>query len=83
VAARWLRRHGPDEADVTQVLVNAAVPLPHVVPPGGRATVEVPLEAPVEPGPYELRVALRQPGPGWFGARLQVGVLVTPPDDRA
>jgi hypothetical protein len=38
--------------------------------------VEVPLEVPVEPGTYEVRVALRQSGLGWLGVRLQGEVVV-------
>jgi hypothetical protein len=82
VAVRWLRRTaaGTSDEEVTTVLVNQPVPLPHVVPPGGRVLVDVPVEAPAEPGAYELRVALRQPGPGWFGAGLHAEVAVTPPE---
>jgi hypothetical protein len=38
--------------------------------------VEVPLEVPDVPGAYRLRVALRQPGLGWFGVRAEAVVEV-------
>ena len=76
VAARWFpitegRRGEP--------IANPLVPLPRVVPPGGHTRVDVPLEAPERPGLYEVWVALRQPRSGWFGARVQAEVTVTPP----
>ena len=58
-------------------------PLPRVVPPGARTEADVLVEAPAEPGRYEVRVALRQPGAGWFGARVQAEVEVKPSPDRA
>jgi hypothetical protein len=63
-------------------LPNPAVPVPHVVWPGEAAEVVVPLEAPDEPGLYELRVALQQGGVGWFGVRVEavVQVMPQPPD---
>ena len=65
---------GEDEGEGE--VANPLVPLPRVLPPGTRTTADVPLEAPAEPGRYEVRVALRQPGLGWFGARLQAEVRV-------
>ena len=41
-----------------------------------RTEVEVLIEVPDEPGRYEVRVALRQPGLGWFGVRIQGEVAV-------
>jgi hypothetical protein len=70
LGARWRR------LDEHSALANPLVPLPRVLPPGTRTAVEVPLEVPDEPGRYEVRVALRQHGLGWFGARLQAEVAV-------
>jgi hypothetical protein len=49
-----------------------------VLPDMTATAVEVPLEVPGEPGRYEVRIALRQPGLGWFGVRLQAVVDVVP-----
>jgi len=38
------------------------------------------VEVPDEPGCYQVRVALRQPGVGWFGVRVQGEVTVKPDD---
>lgn len=76
VAARWFRLPDDDEP-----AVNPSVPLPRVVHPGDRTTVEVPLEVPQAPGTYELRVALRQRGTGWFGVRAEAVVEVVAEDD--
>ncbi len=76
VGARWLPTTGDDPDTVT----NPLVPLPRVLPPGMRMPVEVPLEVPVEPGTYEVRVALRQSGLGWLGVRLQGEVVVAAGD---
>ncbi|HET6954157.1 MAG TPA: DUF4915 domain-containing protein [Acidimicrobiales bacterium] len=67
------------------MLANPLVPLPRTLPPGMRVSLDVPLEAPGEPGCYELRVALRQAKLGWFGlrAQAQVEVVARPDDDRA
>jgi hypothetical protein len=70
LGARWRR------LDDRGTVANPLVPLPRVLPPGTRTAVEVPLEVPAEPGRYEVRVALRQHGLGWFGARLQAEVAV-------
>lgn len=60
----------------TRPVGNPLGPLPRVVPPRARTLVDVPVEVPAEPGRYEVRVALRQPGTGWFGVRVQGEVLV-------
>jgi hypothetical protein len=60
-------------------VTNPLVPLPRVLPDMAATTVEVPLEVPDAPGRYEVRIALRQPGVGWFGVRLQAEVEVVPP----
>jgi hypothetical protein len=70
VGARWRRLTGGE------TIANPLVPLPRVLPPGMRTPVEVPLEVPAEPGDYEVRVALRQPGHGWLGVRVQGTVSV-------
>jgi hypothetical protein len=72
----------------TRPVGNPLGPLPRVVPPRARTLVDVPVEVPAEPGRYEVRVALRQPGTGWFGVRVQGEVLVeagdrTPPPAHA
>ena len=79
VGARWRRLTGDDDSggDTRREMVaNPLVPLPRVLPPGMRTEVEVPLEVPAEPGDYEVRVALRQPGLGWLGVRIQGTVSV-------
>ncbi|HKE76882.1 MAG TPA: DUF4915 domain-containing protein [Acidimicrobiales bacterium] len=70
LGARWRPLDGGDDID------NPLVPLARVLPAGTRTTADVPLEAPDEPGRYDVRVALHQPGTGWFGARLQAEVEV-------
>jgi Domain of unknown function (DUF4915) len=78
VGVRWFRladgcdTPGPD----AEALANPLAPIPRVVPAGMRTAVDVPVEVPDEPGHYEVRVALRQPGLGWFGVRLQAHVTV-------
>ena len=62
-----------------EAVANPLVPLPRVLQPGQRAMVEVPLEVPDVPGAYRLRVALRQPGLGWFGVRAEAVVEVCGP----
>jgi hypothetical protein len=88
LGARWRRppaegddTGGDDGDDSDDDIANPLVPLPRVLPSGTRTTADVPLEAPGEPGRYEVRVALRQPGLGWFGARLQAEVRVVAPED--
>jgi hypothetical protein len=76
VAARWF---AVTEGRRGRPLPNPRIPLPRVVPSGGRASVDVPLEVPREPGLYEVRVALHQPRRGWFGARVQADVTVVAP----
>ncbi len=77
VGARW-RRLDPGDGDAPDDpgTTNPLVPLPRVLPTGTRTAVDVPLEAPGEPGGYEVRIALRQPGLGWFGVRVQGRVEV-------
>ena len=70
VGARWRPLTGDE------MIANPLVPLPRVLPPGMRTALGVPLEVPAEPGDYEVRVALRQPGVGWLGVRLQGTVSV-------
>jgi hypothetical protein len=79
VGARWRRTTGDDRAAVA----NPLVPLPRVLPPAMRTPLDVPLEVPSEPGTYEVRVALRQPGLGWLGVRLQSEVVVVAGDSVA
>jgi len=84
VGARWRRAGGHDgdgkadggDPEPDPWTANPLVPLPRVLPAGTRTRVAVPLEAPAEPGRYEVRVALRQPGVGWFGVRVQAEVTV-------
>ena len=81
VAARWFRlAEDADEpaADDSPVAVGPSTPLARVVPPGMRTDVDVMVEVPDEPGRYQVRVALRQPGIGWFGVRVQGEVTVKP-----
>jgi uncharacterized protein (TIGR03032 family) len=70
VGARWIPAAGGD------TIANPLVPLPRVLPDMASTRVEVPLEVPDEPGRYEVRIALRQRGRGWFGVRLQADVEV-------
>ena len=95
IGARWRRLDGdgpgaaarngdgddPDPA--ARVAANTLVPLPRILPHGTRTPVDVPLEVPAEPGVYELRVALRQVGLGWFGVRVQADVVVAAPAELA
>jgi Domain of unknown function (DUF4915) len=78
LGARWFRitdgRRG-------EPLANPRVPLPRVVAAGGKASVDVALEVPGEPGLYEVWVALHRPGLGWFGARVQTEVTVVARSD--
>lgn len=53
-------------------------PIPRIVPPGGRTELDVVVEAPAEPGRYQVRIGLRQPGTGWFGGRAEAEVTVKP-----
>lgn len=62
-------------------VVNPPAPLGRILPPSARTEVEVPVEVPAAPGRYEVRVALRQPGRGWFGVRVQDDVVVKPADN--
>jgi hypothetical protein len=80
VGARWfLLADGHDEpGPEDEPVANPLGPLSHVLPPQMRTTVEVPVEVPDEPGRYEVRIALRQPGLGWFGVRVQGEVVVKP-----
>ena len=83
IAARWFRL--PDGADEPApgdpaAAVNPQTPIHRVVPPGMRTEVDVLIEVPDEPGRYQVRVALRQPGIGWFGVRVQGEVTVKPDD---
>jgi hypothetical protein len=78
VGVRWTRLAGgahEPAADVEPV-ANPLGPIGRVLPPGRRTGVEVPVEVPDEPGRYEVRIALRQSGLGWFGVRLQGEVEV-------
>ena len=79
VGVRWFRLpDGEDEpaADDAPVAVGPQTPIARVVPPGMRTDVDVLVEVPDEPGRYQVRVALRQPGLGWFGVRVQAEVTV-------
>lgn len=78
VGVRWFRLGaGADEPrpDIEPV-VNPMGPITRTLPPGTRTDIAVPVEVPDEPGRYEVRVALRQPGLGWFGVRVQGHVTV-------
>jgi hypothetical protein len=81
IGARWLPLDGaPGEDDpklVHKRAMGLLAPLPRLLHPGDDAATEVVLEAPATPGRYQLRVALHQPGRGWFGRRLQHVVTVT------
>jgi hypothetical protein len=57
-------------------IVNPLVPLPRTLPQHMRTAVALPVEVPEEPGRYTVRVALRQPGRGWFGVRAEAEVEV-------
>jgi hypothetical protein len=78
VGARWFRLAdghdvpGPDD----EPAVNPMGPISRILPPGMRTRVDVPVEVPDEPGRYQVRIALRQPGLGWFGVRVQGEVVV-------
>jgi Domain of unknown function (DUF4915) len=82
VGARWFRlaegqdRPGTDDTPE----VNPMGPINRVVPANMRTVVDVPVEVPEDPGRYEVRVALRQPGLGWFGVRVQAEVVVKADD---
>ena len=81
VAARWFRlADGEDEpaTDAAPAAINPQTPIGRVVPAGMRTEVDVLIEVPSEPGRYQVRVALRQPGLGWFGVRVQAEVTVKP-----
>jgi len=81
VAARWFRLpEGADDpvADEAPVAVSPATPIGRVVPPGMRTDVDVLVDVPDEPGRYQVRVALRQQGLGWFGVRVQGEITVKP-----
>ncbi|HKY66570.1 MAG TPA: hypothetical protein VJM49_09380, partial [Acidimicrobiales bacterium] len=83
VGARWYRLADgadlPADGDEPAAL-GPQSPIERVVPPGMRTEVDVLVEAPTEPGRYQVRVALRQPGSGWFGVRVQAEVTVKPAD---
>jgi hypothetical protein len=94
IGARWLPldgrpggpRVGPDgdagDADPAHKRALALMaPLPRLLHPGDSAETEVILEAPDTPGRYQVRVALHQPGQGWFGRRLQHEVTVVTADE--
>jgi hypothetical protein len=83
LGARWRLTTGDPAATTDETTSNPLVPLPRVLPPGMRMPVDVPLEVPPEPGTYEVRVALRQPGLGWLGVRLQGEVVVVAGDSVA
>ncbi|MDD9368846.1 MAG: DUF4915 domain-containing protein [Acidimicrobiales bacterium] len=78
VGARWFHlADGRDEPEPDdEPVANPLGPITHVLPPQMRTEVEVPIEVPDEPGRYEVRIALRQPGLGWFGVRIQSEVTV-------
>ncbi|HEX6417599.1 MAG TPA: DUF4915 domain-containing protein [Acidimicrobiales bacterium] len=79
VGARWFRHVGADPAADPaggEPITNPLVPLPRTLPPHTRTAVPLPVEVPGEPGRYSVRIALRQPGRGWFGVRAQADVDV-------
>jgi hypothetical protein len=72
VGARWLPADGSaDEGHAHEQALRLMSALPRLLHPGERVETEVVLEVPEAPGRYQLRVALHQPGRGWFGRRLQ------------
>jgi hypothetical protein len=81
VGARWLSLDDPPDETGLKLAHKQALallaPLPRLLHPGDEAATEIVLEAPAEPGRYQVRVALHQPGRGWFGRRLQQEVTVT------
>jgi hypothetical protein len=89
VGARWFpvdddgdgETGGHDDGQGPEAVANPLVPLPRILPAGMRAPVEVPLDVPARPGRYEVRIALRQPGLGWFGVRVQAQVVVVSGDE--
>jgi hypothetical protein len=78
IGARWFRlgdghdQPGPDDEPV----VNPLGPISRILPANMLTEIEVPVAVPDEPGRYQVRVALRQPGLGWFGVRVQGEVVV-------
>jgi hypothetical protein len=87
VGARWfpsahdpggpVSADGPSDRPIGPI-ANPLAPIPRIVPAGMCTTVDVPIEVPAEPGRYEVRIALRQPGRGWFGVRVQAELVVKP-----
>jgi hypothetical protein len=85
VGARWVRLGdaddlGDDGEPLAEPVVNPLVPIPRILPAGMRTGVDLPIEVPAEPGRYEVRIALRQPGRGWFGSRLRTEIVVKSDD---
>lgn len=70
VGIRWSQRHG-EPGD------NPRAALPRALHPGEAATLPVILEAPDEPGVYDVVVGLHQPGTGWFAETAAATVTVT------
>src|ERR671918_657985 len=68
VAARWFPIAAGERGTP---IPNPRMPLPRVVAAGADLPVDLPLEAPRQPGLYEVWVALHQPRLGWFGGRIQ------------
>lgn len=79
VGARWLalsRGAGGNGTAPDAAAQSPLAPLPHLLHPGESTEVEVVLAAPPDPGRYELRVTMHQPGYGWFGRRAHGEVEV-------
>ncbi|HEX5947831.1 MAG TPA: DUF4915 domain-containing protein [Acidimicrobiales bacterium] len=78
VGVRWFRLPDGDDAPAPEgePVANPLGPVTQVLPPHMRTEIEVPVEVPHDPGRYEVRIALRQPGLGWFGIRIQGEVTV-------
>jgi hypothetical protein len=76
LSSRWWTADGP----TSSYLLRADLSAP--LPPGGSATLRLPVRAPASPGDYRLQVDLVEEGVAWFedrGAeRLVIPVRVRP-----
>jgi hypothetical protein len=68
----------PEGGPAHKRALGLMTPLPRLLHPRDSVETEVLFVAPDEPGRYQVRVALHQPGRGWFGRRLQHEVTVLP-----
>jgi hypothetical protein len=60
----------------TDVVSQASFRLPHDIPPGESATISVTVQAPSQPGTYQLSHRLGIDEVGWFEDYTAVGVQV-------